>query len=54
MVAKVVTLSEEDTVATAIKLFSRYGFRALPIVGENDVLKGVIPFRDVMLAQKLI
>jgi CBS domain-containing protein len=54
MVAKVVTLGIEDTVATAIKLFSRYGFRALPIVGENDVLKGVIPFRDVMLAQRLI
>ncbi len=54
MVANVVSLSEEDTVATAIKTFNHYGFRALPIVGEDDVLKGVIPFRDVVLARKLV
>jgi CBS domain-containing protein len=54
MVANVVTLGEEDTVATASKLFSRYGFRAIPIVGEGDVLKGVIPYRDVVLAQRLV
>jgi CBS domain-containing protein len=54
MVANVVKLREEDTVATAIKLFSHYGFRALPIVNERDIIKGVIPFRDVMLAQHLI
>jgi len=54
MVANVVTLGEEDTVATATKMFSRYGFRAIPIVGEDDILKGVIPYRDVVLAQKLV
>jgi CBS domain-containing protein len=54
MIANVVTLGEEDTVAAAIKLFSRYGFRAIPIVGEGDILKGVIPFRDMVPAQRMI
>jgi magnesium transporter len=54
MVANVVTLGEEDTVATAIKLFNHYGFRALPIVGLSDVMMGVIPYRDVVLARKLV
>jgi magnesium transporter len=54
MVANVVALREDDTVRTAAKLFNRYGFRALPIVGEGEVLKGVIPFRDLMLAQRLV
>jgi magnesium transporter len=54
MVTNVVALHEDDTVRTAAKLFSRYGFRALPIVGAGDVLKGVIPFRDLMLAQRLV
>ncbi|MDD4616832.1 MAG: CBS domain-containing protein [Alphaproteobacteria bacterium] len=54
MVANVVTLGEEDTVASAVKMFNHYGFRALPVVGEDDVLKGVIPDRDVTLARKLV
>lgn len=54
MVANVVSLHEQDTVGTAAKLFSRYGFRAIPIVDDREILKGVIPFRDLMLAQRLV
>lgn len=54
MVTNVVALREDDTVRTAAKLFSRYGFRALPIVDGGDILRGVIPFRDLMLAQRLV
>ncbi|MDD3370431.1 MAG: CBS domain-containing protein, partial [Alphaproteobacteria bacterium] len=54
MVANVITLGEEDTVSTAIKQFNHYGFRALPIVDDSDVIKGVIPDRDVILARKLV
>jgi len=32
----------------ASDMFLRYGFRALPITGENDVILGVVPYRDVM------
>jgi magnesium transporter len=29
-------------------MFLRYGFRALPVTDERDVLLGVVPYRDVM------
>ena len=54
MVTNVVSLHEADTVATAAKLFGRYGFRAIPVLGDDDRLKGVIPYRDIMLAQRLV
>ena len=28
--------------------FIRYGFRALPVTDENDIILGVVPYRDVM------
>jgi magnesium transporter len=48
MTANVVSLDENDTVAEASKLFARYSFRAIPIVGEGAVMKGAIPYRDIM------
>ena len=48
MTTNVVSLDENDTVAAASKLFARYGFRAIPIVGEGAVMKGAIPYRDIM------
>lgn len=48
MTANVVSLDENDTVADASKLFARYSFRAIPIVGEGAVMKGAIPYRDIM------
>jgi CBS domain-containing protein len=48
MVTNIVSLHETDTVADASKLFERYSFRAIPILGEGDVMKGAIPYRDIM------
>ena len=48
MTTNLVTLDENETVADAYKLFARYSFRAIPIVGEGNVFKGAIPYRDIM------
>jgi CBS domain-containing protein len=48
MTTNLVTLDENDTVAEASRLFARYSFRAIPIVGESNVMKGAIPYRDIM------
>lgn len=48
MVRNVVTLKTTSTLKEAAALFSRYGFRALPVVDDADRLVGVVPFRDVM------
>jgi CBS domain-containing protein len=48
MVTNIVSLGEDATVTDASKLFARYSFRAIPIVGPGDVMKGAIPYRDVM------
>jgi len=48
MTTKIVSLSERDTVAEALKLFARYSFRAVPITSDAGVLQGAIPFRDIM------
>jgi magnesium transporter len=43
MTTNIISLGENDTVAEASRLFARYSFRALPIVGEGNVMKGTIP-----------
>lgn len=48
MTTNLVTLDENDTVAEASRQFARYSFRAIPIVGESNVMKGAIPYRDIM------
>ncbi len=48
MVTNIVSLDEKATVADASKLFARYSFRAIPIVDDSDVMKGAIPYRDIM------
>jgi CBS domain-containing protein len=48
MVTNVISLDETSTVADASKLFARYSFRAIPIVGDGEVMKGAIPYRDIM------
>jgi magnesium transporter len=55
MTTNLVTLDENDTVAEASRLFTRYSFRAVPIVGEGNVMKGAIPYRDIMqLSHRLV
>jgi len=48
MVEGVISLPEDGTMRQASDMFLRYGFRALPITGENEVILGVVPYRDVM------
>ncbi len=48
MVENVITLSTGSTLKEGAKEFARYGFRALPVVDEENHLTGVIPYRDVM------
>jgi CBS domain-containing protein len=48
MITNIISLDEHGTVADAYKLFARYSFRAIPIVGKGNVMKGAIPYRDIM------
>jgi magnesium transporter len=48
MTTQVITLHESDTIDEAEEKFTRYRFDALPVVGNDNVIKGVVPYRDVM------
>lgn len=55
MTSNMVVAQENESVADTRKLFARYGFRAIPVVDKKNVMKGVIPYRDVMqLAHPLV
>jgi magnesium transporter len=47
MNTKVISLDAKDTLRDAMDLFSRYSFRAIPVVDESERLLGVVPFRDM-------
>jgi magnesium transporter len=48
MTTSVICLGPESTLKEASELFSRYDFRAIPLVDEDDHLLGVVHYRDVM------
>ncbi len=48
MTTSVKTLTLGDTLKDAATMFERYGFRAIPVLNENDIIQGVVPYRDVM------
>ncbi|MDP2932706.1 MAG: CBS domain-containing protein [bacterium] len=48
MVDNVIALEESSKLKDARDMFSRYGFRALPVIGKNDQLLGALTYRDVM------
>jgi magnesium transporter len=48
MVENVISISTGSTLKDGAREFSRYGFRALPVVDEENRLVGAIPYRDVM------
>ncbi len=48
MVENVISLDKDATMKQAADMFLRYGFRALPITDGNDIILGVVPYRDVM------
>jgi CBS domain-containing protein/sporulation protein YlmC with PRC-barrel domain len=45
---RLTTLKPQSTLREASAMFSRYGYRALPITDENGKLLGVVPYRDMM------
>lgn len=48
MVENVISLNCNSTMREAAATFLRYGFRALPVVDDNEIMQGVVPYRDVM------
>ena len=48
MTEQVVTLSPGDSLADAASEFSKYGFRALPMVDKGRKLQGVIRYKDLL------
>jgi Mg/Co/Ni transporter MgtE len=48
MTVDVISLKTTSTLKEASLLFSRYNFRALPIVDPEGKIVGVVPFKDVM------
>lgn len=48
MVENVISLKCDSTMKEAAASFLRYGFRALPVVDDSEVIHGVVPYRDVM------
>jgi CBS domain-containing protein/sporulation protein YlmC with PRC-barrel domain len=48
MTTQVISLNQDDDLNKAAETFVRYGFRALPVTDEEDVIVGVVPYRDIM------
>lgn len=48
MATQVISLNPDDTIAEASMKLLRYGFRGLPVTNEDDVIVGVVPYRDVI------
>jgi Mg/Co/Ni transporter MgtE len=48
MTENVISLHKNATMKQAVDMFLRYGLRALPVTDENDIILGVVPYRDVM------
>lgn len=51
MIDSLIVLEEQSNLKEARDMFSRYGFRALPIVDKKQKLLGIVPYRDVMHLQ---
>ena len=47
MILDPITLRPEDTVADAKAMMARYSIGGIPVVGDNDVLKGIVTNRDL-------
>jgi len=48
MTTDVVSLNPDDAIAEASTQFLRYSFRALPVTTGDDVIVGVVTYRDIM------
>jgi Mg/Co/Ni transporter MgtE len=48
MIRNIIHLKHESTLKDASLVFSRYNFRAIPVIDSDHKLIGVVHFRDVM------
>jgi CBS domain-containing protein len=48
MTDNVIALDEESNLKEGSAMFTRYGFRAIPIINEFEKIIGVVTFRDMM------
>jgi magnesium transporter len=48
MTENIIDLKPDSTLKEAASMFTRYGFRAIPVTDENNILLGVIPYKDVI------
>jgi len=48
MVDVVATLNPQSTLREAAAMFTRYGFRAIPILDDNGKMLGVVSYRDMV------
>ncbi|MEI6675350.1 MAG: CBS domain-containing protein [Verrucomicrobiota bacterium] len=48
MTTQVVYLEEGDSISEAKDKFTHYGFGALPVTDTDDIIHGVVPYRDIM------
>lgn len=48
MVYEMITLTSDSTLKEAAEEFSRYDFRALPVIEPDGKIIGVVPYRDIM------
>jgi magnesium transporter len=48
MTAEIISLEPDNTLLEAAEMFSRYSFRAIPVVNEDNIILGVILYRDIM------
>jgi Mg/Co/Ni transporter MgtE len=44
----VITLEKKSSIGEATKMFSRYGFRSLPLIDEDNKIVGIVSQRDIM------
>jgi len=48
MVSSLKRLKPDDTLGKAADMFETYMFRAIPVVDEDEMMQGVILYKDVM------
>ncbi len=48
MITHVISVRPKDTLNRVAAMFSRYGFRAIPVTDEYGHILGVLPYRDIM------
>lgn len=48
MTEDVISLDSDSTLREAFRMFTRYGFRALPVTNEDGIIVGVVPYRDII------